>query len=57
MSPQSSRYVRKKGAAPLSGAEEQAERAISAYAHLPAYFSLKIGIILLGAWASADDRI
>ena len=32
ISPQPSRHVRRKGAAPLSGAEEQTARVISAYA-------------------------
>jgi hypothetical protein len=32
MNPQPSRHVRRKGAAPLSGAEDQTARAISAYA-------------------------
>jgi hypothetical protein len=38
-----SRYVRRKGAAPISGAEEQTARTISAYAHYAFLLSLQIG--------------
>jgi hypothetical protein len=40
-SPQSSRYVRRKGAAPLSGAEELTVRAVGAYAQYTFLLSLK----------------
>jgi len=38
-SPQLSRHARRKGAAPLSGAEERTARAISAYAQCACLFS------------------
>jgi hypothetical protein len=41
-SPQSSRYVRRKSAAPLSGAEEQTARAIGGYARYACLLSLLI---------------
>ena len=37
-------YVRRKGAAPLSGSEDQTARAISAYAQYFAYFLCKWGV-------------
>ena len=43
-SPQPSRHVRRKGAAPLSGADEQTARAISAQRSAPAYFLCKWGV-------------
>ena len=44
-SPEPSRHVRRKGAAPLRGAEEQTARAISAYMRsTPAYFLCKWGM-------------
>jgi hypothetical protein len=43
--PQPSRHVRRKGAAPLSGAEEQTARAISAYAQCACLLSLQMGSI------------
>jgi hypothetical protein len=42
---QPSRYVRRKSAAPLSGAEEQTTRAISAYAEHACLLSLQMGSI------------
>jgi len=44
-SPQPSRYVRSKGTALLSGAEEQADRAISACAQDACLFFLQMGNI------------
>ena len=41
-SPQPSRYVRRIGAAPLSGAEEQTARAISAYAQYACLLPLQM---------------
>jgi hypothetical protein len=41
-SPQPSRHVRRKGAAPLSGAEEQTARTISAYAQCACVLVLKV---------------
>jgi hypothetical protein len=41
----SSRYVRKKGAAPISGAEEQTTRAIGAYVQYACLLSLQMGSI------------
>jgi len=38
-------HVRRKGAAPLSGAEEQAARAISAHAQCACLLSLQMGSI------------
>jgi hypothetical protein len=43
--PLTSRHVRRKGAAPLSGAEEKTARAISARAHCACLLSLQIGSI------------
>ena len=43
--PQSSRHVRRKGAAPLSGAEEQTARAFRAYALCTCLLSLQMGSI------------
>jgi hypothetical protein len=45
MSPQPSRNVRRKGAAPLNGAEEQTARTISAFAQCACLFSLQMGSI------------
>jgi hypothetical protein len=44
-SPQPSRHVRRKGAAPFSGAEEQTARAISAHAQCACLLSLQMGSI------------
>ena len=44
-SPQPSRHVRRKGAAALSGAEEQTARAISAHAQCACLLSLQMGSI------------
>jgi hypothetical protein len=44
-SPQPSRHVRRKGAAPLSGAEEQTAGAISAHAQRACLLSLQMGSI------------
>ena len=44
-SPQPSRNVRRKGAAPLSGAEEQTARAFRAYAMCACLLSLQMGSI------------
>jgi hypothetical protein len=44
-SPQPSRHVRSKGATPLSGAEEQTARAISARAQCACLLSLQMGSI------------
>ena len=44
-SPQPSRHVRRKGASPLSGAEEQTARAISADAQFACLLSLQMGSI------------
>jgi hypothetical protein len=44
-SPLPSRLVRRKGAAPLSGGEEQAARAVSDYAQFTCLLSLQMGII------------
>ena len=46
-SPQPSRRVRRKGAAPLNGAEKQTARAISAYAQCAFFLSLQMGSINL----------
>jgi hypothetical protein len=42
---QTNRHVRRKGATPLSGAEEQTARTISAYAQCACLFSLQMGSI------------
>ena len=44
-SPQPSRHVRRKGAAPLSGAEEQTARAFKAYALCACLLSVQMGSI------------
>jgi hypothetical protein len=44
-SPQPSRYVLRKGAAPLSGAEEHTARTINAYAQCACLLSLQMGSI------------
>jgi hypothetical protein len=44
-SPQPSRYVRRKGAAPFSGAEEKTARAISVHAQCACLLSLQMGSI------------
>jgi hypothetical protein len=43
-SPQPSRHVRRKGAAPLSGAKEQTARAISAHAQCACLLFLQWGV-------------
>jgi hypothetical protein len=45
MGPQPSRHVRRKGATPLSCAEEQTARALSAYAQYARLLSLQLGIL------------
>jgi hypothetical protein len=45
MGPQPSRDARWKGAAPLSGAEEQAASAISAYAYVQGAFLLQFQVV------------
>jgi hypothetical protein len=45
LSPQPSRRVRRRGAAPLSGTEEQTARAISAHAQYACLISLQMGSI------------